>query len=276
MVRFSWSEHPHVPLLNVFAMQRADQCDNVAPVAAYYTRYAGMMKGLKLKPLHPDIEAVLLHMMAKLERDKKTLGLAGQTDPGKEAESREELRSFALQVFAVADRTDQMGARDAKLLNKYMSARVFLQAYETIIDGDELPPKEAELLKYCNVRCFQISKSLKAKEPVPPPPAAPGAGTQPEDASSDVLLDQQLAKLEADSAARTAAPRPAFPVEPPAENGNASSFPDLPTPPPAPEPTAAPQNAFPAYFVAGMPHQLSACCSFRCTTPLHNSPLAAY
>lgn len=224
----------------------------MAPIAAYYTRYAGMLKGLALKPLHSDIEAVLVAMMSKLEADKARLGLSG--DPATKAESEDELRSFALKVFAIADRTDQMGARDAKLLNKYMSARTFLQAFEAISD-DALPPKEAELLKYCNVRCFQLSKALKAGEPVPPPPAAPGADTQPLDASSDALLDQQLAKAEADVAARAAAPRPQLAASPPMTNGDAGSIPDLPTPPSAPEvplsPSPEPQPVFPAYFTAG-------------------------
>lgn len=204
-----------------------------------------MVKGLELRPIHPDIEAVLLAMMAKLEADKARLGLS--SDPSKKAEDEEELRSFALKVFAIADRTDQLGARDAKLLNKYMSARTFLQAFEAVSD-DALPAKEAELLKYCNVRCFQLSKALKAGEPVPPPPAAPGADTQADNASSDVVLDQQLAKLEADDAARAAAPRPTLPPV-------STSIPDLPTPPPAPEipqyTNSEPQDVFPAYFTAG-------------------------
>eukprot|EP00892_Ulva_mutabilis_P002892 jgi/Ulvmu1/12603/UM092_0033.1 len=224
---------------------RASQCESVAPIAAYYTRYAGMLKGLAIKPLHPDIESVLLAMMAKLEADKTRLGLSGDKDPAKKAEDEDELRSFALKVFAIADRTDQLGARDAKLLNKYMSARTFLQAFEAISD-DELPSKETELLKYCNVRCFQLSKALKAGEPVPPPPAPPGADTRPEDGSSDAILDEQLAKLTADDAARAAAPRP---VPPPVS----TSIPDLPTPPPAPEVPQyiEPRNIFPAYYTAG-------------------------
>lgn len=229
-------------------MQRASQCESVAPIAAYYTRFAGMLKGLALKPLHPDIEAVLVAMMTKLEADKARLGLAGHKDPAEKAKDEDELRSFALKVFAIADRTDQMGARDAKLLNKYMSARTFLQAFE-IISDDELPQKEAELLKYCNVRCYQISKSLKAGEPVPAPPALPGADTQPDNDSSDAALDQQLAKEEAAAAARAAAPRPQMPP-PGAMMPDSGSFPDLPTPPPAPEASPSPP-AFPAYFTAG-------------------------
>lgn len=146
-------------------VQRASQCESVAPIAAYYTRYAGMMKGLDFKSnLHPDIQSVLLAMMSKLEQDKKKMGLAtsAESDTAKKAEEEEELRAFALKVFAIADRTDQMGARDAKLLNKYMSARTFMQAYETILEDRKLPAKEAELLKYCSVRCYQISKALKA------------------------------------------------------------------------------------------------------------------
>jgi hypothetical protein len=151
--------------MRLWNLQRAHQCESVAPIAAYYTRYAGMMKGLDFKPhIHPEIEAVLYTMLAKLEQDKKKLGLAtsAQSDAAKKADEEEELRAFALKVFAIADRTDQMGGRDAKLLNKYMSARTFLQAYETILDDRPLPAKEAELLKYCGVRCFQISKALKA------------------------------------------------------------------------------------------------------------------
>lgn len=230
-------------------MQRAGQCESVAPIAAYYTRYAGLLKGMSLKPRHPDIEAVLVAMMTKLEADKVRLGLAGENDPQKKAQDEEELRAFALKVFAIADRTDQMGARDAKLLNKYMSARTFLQAFEAISDG-ALPPKEAELLKYCNVRCFQISKCLKAGEAVPPPPAVPGEDAKPADAASDAVLDQELAKLEADDAARAAAPRP---HTPPAAlmNGGATSIPDLPTPPPPPQAPHNPPHVFPPYFTAG-------------------------
>ena len=146
-------------------VQRASQCESVAPIAAYYTRYAGMMKGLEFKAaMHPDIQAVLFAMMSKLEQDKSKMGLAGsgEGDAAKKADEEEELRAFALKVFAIADRTDQMGARDAKLLNKYMSARTFLQAYQTVLDDRPLPAKESELLKYCSVRCYQISKALKS------------------------------------------------------------------------------------------------------------------
>ena len=146
-------------------VQRASQCESVAPIAAYYTRYAGMMKGLEFKAgIHPDIQAVLVAMMSKLEQDKSKMGLAGsgEGDAAKKADEEEELRAFALKVFAIADRTDQMGARDAKLLNKYMSARTFLQAYQTVLDDRPLPAKESELLKYCSVRCYQISKALKS------------------------------------------------------------------------------------------------------------------
>lgn len=108
-------------------VQRAAQCEQVAPLVAYYTRFAGMLKGLALKPLHPDIEGILLAMMAKLEADKARLGVASEGDAAARSADEDALREFALTVFAMADRTDQLGARDAKLLNKYMSARTFLQ-----------------------------------------------------------------------------------------------------------------------------------------------------
>jgi hypothetical protein len=112
-------------------VQRADQCEKVAPIAAYYARFAGMKKGLELNPIHPDIKAICFATMSRLERDKAALGIVGSSEPAKFAEQIGELKSFALTVFGNADRTDQMGARDNKLVMKYMAAGTFFQARPT-------------------------------------------------------------------------------------------------------------------------------------------------
>ena len=110
-------------------MQRADQCEAVAPLAAYYARFAGMKKGLEFSPIHPDIKAICLSTMARLEKDKERLGIVGTSvDPEKSAAQVEELKAFTLTVFGNADRTDQLGARDNKLVVKYMAAGTFFQA----------------------------------------------------------------------------------------------------------------------------------------------------
>ena len=176
-------------------MQRAEQCETVAPVAAYYTRLAGVTKGTSFSPMHPDIKAVCIAMMGALEKAKSKIGITGPDgDPQAFEASIEELRTFALTVFGIADRTDQLGARDNKLVLKYMSAGTFLQALATVYPSG-LSPKEAELLRYCRVRSVELSKAIRTGEEVPPPraSAAPPDGGA---AASGVDLDAELAALD--------------------------------------------------------------------------------
>ena len=58
-------------------MQRADQCEQVAPLAAYFVRFAGMKRGMQFSPMHPDIKAVCIATMSTLEKHKSELGVVG-------------------------------------------------------------------------------------------------------------------------------------------------------------------------------------------------------
>lgn len=253
-------------------MQRAEQCEKVAPVAAYFTRFAGMKKCLEFDPMHPDIKGLCMATMSRLERDKAHLGIAGETDPSKNTQQIEELRAFALTVFGNADRTDQLGARDGKLVLKYMAAGSFLQALAAVRPGG-LAAKEEELLKYCRVRSVEISRAIRTASEVPPPraSAAPDAGAVA--AEADVDLDAELAAIGREAgigaaAACTSAPaasdaggagssgRPGFTAEearlasmrehPP----HVPSWNDLPSAPPA-EPPKIITDPLPSIFTRG-------------------------
>ena len=85
-----------------------------------------------------------------------------EADSNKAAAQLDELKKFALTVFGNADRTDQMGARDKNLVQKYMAAGTFFQALE-LNKSSGLDTKEAELLRCAPLLSMVILTVVSAR-----------------------------------------------------------------------------------------------------------------
>ena len=81
-------------------LQRASELDKGKPKVAYYCRMHAVREGLKMERRPQEVNEALSDAMEKLECAKPSLQLDEEHD-------ELECESFALQIFAKADRADR-------------------------------------------------------------------------------------------------------------------------------------------------------------------------
>ncbi|KAJ3361141.1 hypothetical protein GGF32_007696 [Allomyces javanicus] len=150
-------------------IQRAREMAPRDPAIAYWCKMHAVRQALQLASTVPQIKQWLLAAMDALEAEKKSL--AGNELITNETAAFAHIETFALKIFAAADREDRADRASMR------TAKTFLAAcnYFEVLSVFPSPLDEATLdkIKYAKWKATDIVKALRAGErPRPGPPVA--------------------------------------------------------------------------------------------------------
>ncbi|KAJ3374914.1 hypothetical protein GGF31_005636 [Allomyces arbusculus] len=150
-------------------IQRAREMAPRDPAIAYWCKMHAVRQALQLASTVPQIKPWLLAAMDALEAEKKSL--AGNELISNETAAFAHIETFALKIFAAADREDRADRASMR------TAKTFLAAcnYFEVLSVFPPPLDEATLdkIKYAKWKATDIVKALRAGErPRPGPPVA--------------------------------------------------------------------------------------------------------
>ncbi|KDD76552.1 VPS20-associated protein 1-like protein, partial [Helicosporidium sp. ATCC 50920] len=156
--------------------KRAAEVATAEPKIAYYCRLYAVSQAVELGPanLVPEIKDLLDALLATLERDKASLTLS--------PEDSALCETFALSVFARADRADRAGLCTKTTALTFYAASVFMEICNQF---SPLPEATYEKQRYAAYRATAIRKALQAGEEPDPPPSLAAAA---DDEGNEALL----------------------------------------------------------------------------------------
>lgn len=196
-------------------LKRASELDKAKPKVAYYCRMHAVREGLKMEHRPPEVNEALSDAMEKLERAKPSLQLDDEHD-------ELECESFALQIFAKADRADRAGQRGLNTAKMFYASSIFFNVLRQFDEG-KLDADIENKQRYAEWRAAEIMKAERQGTTASPPP------------DDDVKERGE----EVDSVVSSSEPEAAAPFAPVASPSYA------PPPPPPPPHIASPEARIP-------------------------------
>ncbi len=143
-------------------LKRASELDKVKPKVAYYCRMHAVREGLKMERRPQEVNEALSVAMEKLERAKPSLQLDEEHD-------ELECESFALQIFAKADRADRAGQRGLNTAKMFYASSIFFNVLRQFDEG-KLDADIENKQRYAEWRAAEIMKAERQGATASPPP----------------------------------------------------------------------------------------------------------
>jgi len=139
-------------------IREADALDKREPRMAYFCRLYAMQQAIPLASKVPDAAAFLGSLMERLETDKSNL-----EQQGFDLTDSKFATSFALRVFAAADKEDRAGKANKGTARTFMAAASF---FDVLQQFAALTPDLVDMRKYCKFKAAQILKAIReGKQP---------------------------------------------------------------------------------------------------------------
>lgn len=141
---------------------------------AYFCRLAALQAGVAAMATMPadaqaEAGAALGGLMTKTEQDREAYGVRKE----EEASDLAAMESYALSVFAAAERSYRGGLASKVTIQQYQAAAAFLDAVQRL-GGGSGNPKLRDMVLWAKKAATDIFRALKAGQ-VPTPPASAGA-----------------------------------------------------------------------------------------------------
>jgi len=143
-------------------LKRASELDKAKPKVAYYCRMHAVREGLMMEHRAPEVNEALSDAMEKLERAKPSLQLDDEHD-------ELECESFALQIFAKADRADRAGQRGLNTAKMFYASSIFFNVLRQFDEG-KLDADIENKQRYAEWRAAEIMKAERQGTTASPPP----------------------------------------------------------------------------------------------------------